>query len=398
MHAPDTKTSTPSEAQISLIIGGPFHSLVGRLGLLGPDRLLGVRAAVVLAAVAWLLPAVLAVLQALLTNDRYALGYFTDPSAVARLLVGVFALVITERTADTRLSILFDNLLGPHLVAVRDRDTVLGALLKADRWTSSRVAEAVMLAVALISPGFLIEFAINTDPSAWEGRVVVGGVEMSWAGIGARYASIPLMQFLLLRWFWRLAVWTWLLFSISRMPLQLSVLHPDRSGGLAFLSLYPPVFNGLIFAISSGFAAAFIRDLAAETIAVQTVQMMVVAWILLVLVLVIGPLLVFAPCLLALKGNAIIRYGRLAAGVNQAFESRWLAPEARGEDLLASGDSGAVSDLNAIAASIWELNVIPVKLPTVMSVALAAGVPMLAVLATRMPLRELAERLFSVLL
>lgn len=133
MHAPDTKTSTHSEARISLIIGGPFYSLVGRLGLVGPDRLLGLRAAVVLAAVAWLLPAVLAVLQALLTNDRYALGYFTDPSAVARLLVGVFVLVITERAADARLGVLFDNFLGPHLVAVRDRDAVLGALLKADR-------------------------------------------------------------------------------------------------------------------------------------------------------------------------------------------------------------------------------------------------------------------------
>lgn len=255
-----------------------------------------------------------------------------------------------------------------------------------------------MLAVALLLPGFLIEFAIYANPSAWEGRVVGGGVEMSWAGIGARYASTPLVQFLLLRWVWRLVVWARLLFEISRMPLQLSALHPDRSGGLAFLSLYPPVFNGLIFAISSAFAAAFIQDLAAATIAVQTVQLMVVAWIALVIALVIGPLRVFVPCLLALQDNAIIRYGRLAAGLNQAFERRWLAPEARGEDLLASGDSGAVGDLNAIAATIWELNVIPVKLRTVISVALAAAVPMLAVLATRMPLRELAERLFSVLL
>ena len=44
------------------------------------------------------------------------------------------------------------------------------------------------------------------------------------------------------------------------------------------------------------------------------------------------------------------------------------------------------------------MRVIPVDRSTVLSVALAAGVPMLAVLATQMPLEELARSLVSAVL
>jgi hypothetical protein len=67
-------------------------------------------------------------------------------------------------------------------------------------------------------------------------------------------------------------------------------------------------------------------------------------------------------------------------------------------DLLSTSDASTAADLNAIVASIWDMQVIPVDRSTVLSVALAAGVPMLAVLATQMPLEELARSLVSAVL
>jgi hypothetical protein len=271
-------------------------------------------------------------------------------------------------------------------------------MVAADRRTSSRLAEAVMLAAAFVIAGLIFNYGVSTDPSAWEGRVVQGEVLYSWAGLAARWVSAPLFQFLFLRWLWRFVAWSYLLFRISRMPLQLSVTHPDRMGGLSFVSLYPPVFNGLVFAISAALAAAFIRDLGVETISLQTVQILVGAWVLFAVALMVGPLLVFMPCLGALKEGAIVRYGRLAGELHREFERKWVEGEARGEDLLQSSDASAAVDTNGLVGAIWSLRVIPVEMATVISVALAAGIPMLAVLATQMPLEELAKSLVSAVL
>jgi hypothetical protein len=169
-------------------------------------------------------------------------------------------------------------------------------------------------------------------------------------------------------------------------------------GGLSFLSLYPPVFNGLVFAISAAIAASFIRDLSVDRISLQAVQMLVAAWVLFAVAIMVGPLLVFMPCLGSLKDDAVFRYGRLAGELHRAFEGKWLKGEATGGELLGSADPSAAADTNAIVGSIWSLRVVPIDLSTVISVALAAGLPMLAVLATQMPLEELAQTIVGVLL
>jgi hypothetical protein len=382
----------------SLIIGGPFYGLLKGLKLLGADQLPAGRAGVVLAALAWLLPAALAVLQDVATGDAIGLGFFSDPSVPARFLVGIFVCIAIERQAETRLSLILDNFRNAQLIKDRDLPILMAALETADRRTSSPLPEAIVLAIALILSGFVFAYGIRIDPSAWEGRVVDGAVTLSWAGLAARWVSAPLFQFLVLRWLWRFVAWSYLLFRISRLPLQLSVMHPDRMGGLSFVSLYPPVFNGLTFAVSSAIAAAFIRDLGVETISLQTVQILVAAWIGISVVLMVGPLLVFTPRLMELKDGAVVRYGRLAGELHRAFERKWLDGEGEGGSLLTSADASAAADTNAIVGAIWGLRVVPIELPTVMSVALAAGVPMLAVLATQMPLDQLAKTLMGALL
>jgi hypothetical protein len=382
----------------SLSIGGPFHGLLRRLGLTGADDLPAMKAGVVLAAAAWLLPAILAVLQAVLARDSTALRFFSDPSSVARFLIGIFALIAVERRADIRLGLVLDNFREARLVSDRDLPAFDGALYAADRHTSSTLAEAIMLTVALATTGFIFAYTVRTDPAAWEGSLVNDAAVFTWAGHAARWFSAPLLQFLALRWIWRAVCWGHLMFRISRLPLQLTVTHPDRMGGLSFVSLYPPVFNGLIFAVSAALAASLIRDLAIDSISLQAVQALVASWVLFAVVLIVGPLLMFVPRLLALKNDGIVHYGRLSGELQRAFEQKWLTREARGEQLLESSDASAAADANAIVGSIWNLRVVPIELATVISVALAAGIPMLAVLATRMPVGELLRTLLGALL
>ena len=48
--------------------------------------------------------------------------------------------------------------------------------------------------------------------------------------------SLSLYQFVLLRWYFRLFIWTRFLWQVSRIDLRLIPTHPDRCGGLGFVA------------------------------------------------------------------------------------------------------------------------------------------------------------------
>src|SRR6266705_2184368 len=72
--------------------------------------------------------------------------------------------------------------------------------------------------------------------ATWYATPTAEGSKLSLAGIWYGYLSLPLFQFLLLRWYFRLFIWTRFLWQVSRIELSLVPTHPDRVGGLGFLT------------------------------------------------------------------------------------------------------------------------------------------------------------------
>ena len=62
-----------------------------------------------------------------------------------------------------------------------------------------------------------------------------GHLRLTPPGYWIAFVSIPLFQFLLLRWYLRLFIWSRFLWQASRLNLDLIPTHPDRAGGIAFL-------------------------------------------------------------------------------------------------------------------------------------------------------------------
>ena len=58
------------------------------------------------------------------------------------------------------------------------------------------------------------------------------GTTLSYAGYWYAFIALPIYQFILLRWGYRIIVWVYLLSEIARMYLHLTATHPDRAGGL----------------------------------------------------------------------------------------------------------------------------------------------------------------------
>jgi hypothetical protein len=387
------------EGRFSLVVGGPIHGLLRRLLLTGADELPTWRGALALALLAWLPPALLAVAQTLV-DDRYSgWGFFTDWMVHTRYLIAIWIMIATERYADGRLIALTQHFRQARILSDKDQPAFKALLAVADRRSASAPAELIILAAALVWSGVTAHYTVDLTGSSWQGTVVAGGESvLSWAGQTTRFLSTPLFLFLGLRWIWRFMVWTALLFRISRLPLQLMPLHPDRSAGLGFLTIFPSIFSGFIFALSCVVASAMLKDLASVQHSPETVWFALAGWLLICLGLVIGPLLVFAGPLYAVRERALLEYGRLANQHHLAFHRKWIEEARRGEEIMGSPDPSSASDLNATVEAVLQLRLVPVDFPTVLQLMVAAGVPLLAVVFTQISLGNLINWIAGTLL
>jgi hypothetical protein len=197
---------------------------------------------------------------------------------------------------------------------------------------------------------------------------------------------------------WWFLVWGVLLFRLSRLPLQLTPLHPDRAAGLGFLAIYPSIFSGFVFALSCVIASSMVKDLGLERHSAELVWFAIGGWLTFALILFLGPLLVFVAPLYATRERALLQYGRLASQHHLAFHQKWIGEARSGQDLMGSPDPSSASDLNASVQAVRDMRVVPVDAVAVIQLVVAAGIPMLAVVATQIPLEDLVKWLVGTIL
>jgi hypothetical protein len=383
-----SETARPAGG-FSLVAGGPFHRLLRSIGLLGADQLPTWRTAVVLALLAWLPLALFAVIQTLVDASYTGWGFFSDLTVYTRYLIAIGVMIVTERYADGRFVILARHFREARLLADDNLPAFEAALAVADRRANSVLAEGIIVSAALVLSGLTAGYAVEIAGSSWEGAMLGGEVVLSWAGVTERYLAGSLFLFLVFRWIWRFVVWGALLFRLSRLPLQLTPLHSDRAAGLGFLSIYPSIYSGFVFALSCVVAASMLKDLGLEGHSAEFVWFAIGGWIAFALVLFLGPMFVFAAPLYRARERALIEYGRLTSQHHLAFHKKWISAATPGENLMGSPDPSSASDLNAALQAVRDIRLAPIDAVAVVQTVAAAGIPMLAVVATQMPLGDL---------
>jgi hypothetical protein len=294
-------------------------------------------------------------------------------------------LIAPSAYADGRLIRIAGHFRASGLLSDAHLPAFRRALALADRRSGSGVAELLILAVVLMWSGLTADYVVTLAHSSWQGTMVDAEVTLSWAGEAARFFSTPLFLFLVLRWIWRFLVWTALLYRLARLPLRLMPLHPDRSAGLGFLSIYPSVFSGFLFALNAVMAASMLRDLALERHNPDTIWLALATWLVFSMLLVLGPLLVFVGPVYAVRERALLDYGRLAHEHHIEFHRKWIEQGGRGDHLLGSGDPSSASDINATVAAVQQVRVVPVDGSALMQTLMAAGLPLVAVVLRQIP-------------
>jgi hypothetical protein len=263
------------------------------------------------------------------------------------------------------------------------------------RLRNSVIAEVLLIAF-VYGVGTLVVWRHYTSLNAatWYSPSSGPGASLSPAGLWYGYFSLPIFQFLLFRWYFRLAIWGRFLWHVSNIPLKLVPMHPDRVGGLGFLANTAYAFTTLAAAHGTVLAGQIASRIFFLGAALADFKFEIAIVVLFLLGLVIGPLLVFGSQLAQAKRHGLRRFGTLSQRYVRDFETKWLDGGADpGEALIGSADIQSLADLGNSYEIVKGMRYAPVTRDTVVQLAIATLAPLAPLLLTIMPLEQLLKTL-----
>ena len=383
----------------SLVLGGPLFQLLRRAHLTDDGLMLLRQRILVLSLLAWLPLLILSALEGQALGGRAAVPFLLDLDVHVRFLVALPLLIVAELVVHQRIRVVVRQFLERHLIPESARTRFDAAIASAVRLRNSVLAEVLLIALVYGVGVLIVWRQYGTLAAAtWYATPGVGGSTLSLAGVWYGYVSLPLFQFLLLRWYLRLGIWARFLWQMSRIDLRLVPTHPDRVGGLGFLANTVYAFVPLSVAhgaLLAGMIANRIFFLGA-TLPDFKVEIAVVVIFLLCVVL--GPLLVFAPQLAQAKRTGNREYGTLAQRYVREFDAKWLRGRAPAEEpLVGSADIQSLADLANSFEVVRTMRLAPVTKEALLQLAVATLAPVAPLALTMMSLEELLKKLFGIL-
>lgn len=391
--------SDQGPADFSLVLGGPLFQLLRRAHLTDGALTLVRKRVVVIALFTWLPLLLLTLAQGTAFGDAIAVPFVKDLELHVRFLLALPILIIAELVVHERMRSVLQVFRERDILPASELGRFESAIASAYRLRNSLAAELLLIVfVYVVGVQNVWRRYIALDVSTWYSTPTAGGSELTIAGIWFGYVSLPIFQFLLLRWYFRIFIWARFLFRVSRIELSLVPIHPDKLGGLGFLANTVYAFGPLAFAhgvmlagpVASRifFAGAKLSDFRAEALALVVV----------VLLVVFGPLLFFAPQLAAARRKGMREYGTLAEQYVRAFDTKWLRGGASPDErLLGSGDIQSLADLANSLEIVRSMRTFPVTREAVVRLAAATFAPIVPLALTMMPLEELLKKLFGMI-
>jgi hypothetical protein len=385
---------TDSDLELSLIRGDALLRLQRRIGLVPADGLGVGRRALALALVTWLPIAVWALLsgRALTSGaDEPLLHHF---GIQVRCLVAIPLFVVAEGVAHGLTTRILPHFVRSGLVTEADRPRFREILVAVARLRDRTLPWVLILGVVV----------------AFEALGPTASHELVWAGDGPAPTSFgfggwwfnwvvrPIFVALLLGWLWRLILLCVLFRRIAGLDLALVPTHPDGAGGVGFLERVPSLFSPIAFGISAVLASRWAHDVLYHGVHVDSLRLQMIAVVVIALLLFLAPLVLWYAPLRTCKRNALLDYGTLVGEHGRLVRRRWILRQPVADAaLLGAPEIGPVADTITLYEAVRKMRIVPIGRSSLLMIALAAGLPMLPVLAIEIPIRELLKGLLKAL-
>jgi hypothetical protein len=394
------RSDTLSDAtkDFSLVSGGPVYQLLLRTGLVKPPFDRTAWRMTVITLVAW---APLLLLTAL--GGRLVSGvkvpFFYDIEVHVRLLLALPLMIGAEVAIYRRIRMMILQFVERQIITPAALPTFEACVQSALRLRDSVAMESGLMASVIIAGRFWWTGVVAVSSDTWFALATPGGVRLTPAGYWYEFVSLTLMQFIVLRWYYRLFIWGRLLWQVSRLNLRLVPSHPDGCCGLGFLGQITYALGPFLMAHSvllSGFLANRILNQGAR-LPDYTIE--IVAMALFLCVLALGPLCVFVPRLLEQRHRGLYTYGPLASQYVIEFEKKWMEGQRPvDEPLVGSADIQSLADLANSFAVVQHIRPFPFGTETLVALAVFIALPILPLSLTMFSFQEIVTRLLGVLL
>ena len=404
MNRPPSASGTEADwlrhpPDFSLVLGGPLFQLLRKAHLSDDAMLMIRRRVVVIALLAWLPLLLLSALEGRVLGGGVAVPFLLDVEVHVRFLVTLPLLIAAELVVHRRLRPLLHLFLERNVIPESGIPRFEAAVASAFRLRNSALAEVLLIGL-VYGFGILVVWRhyLALDAATWYATPSADGSVLSLAGMWYGYVSLPILQFLLCRWYFRLFVWARFLWQVSRIGLSLVPTHPDRLGGLGFLANSAYAFA--VFAVAHG---TMVAGLIANRIfflgaSLTDFKVEIAVMVVFVVTALLGPLLAFTLQLAQAKRTGLREYGTLAERYVREFDAKWVRGNAPvDEPLVGSADIQSLADLGNSYEVVRTMRLAPITRDAILLLGAATLVPIVPLLLTMMPLEELVRTLFGIL-
>jgi hypothetical protein len=397
--ATGAKGQTPLQplSDFSLVAGGPLYQFWRRARLSG-DALEGLRRrAIALVLLTWVPLLVLSIAEGTAWGAGVAMPFVEDIETHLRLLIAgpllILAEVVVHRSLPWTVRQFVDNALIPD----EARPQFDAAIASALRWRDSVVAE-LLLIVFVYAVGMPIVFRelLAIDVNSWFATAAAGELLPSYAGRWLGWVSMPLIQFLMLRWYYRFFIWARFLWQVSRIRLRLEPTHPDGTAGLLFLARSGRAYRYVLLAVGTMVSGMIANRIFHDGASLPEFKVEIVGTVVVAVFLVLGPLMVFYPQLRAVRRRGMIEYGALGQTYTRAFSSKWLRGSRPAEEpLLGNADFQSLADIQNGFQFVRGMQLLPFTMRHVTSLAVTTLLPVAPLVLTMFSVEQLIDRMLK---
>ena len=378
----------------SLVVGGPLFQLLRRVHLEGDALELLHRRIIFSILLTWVPLAVLAMFSGV-GRGSGRVPFYTDIEVHARFLIALPILIGAELLVHSRIRLTVRRFLEWRIVLPEQRPVFQRAIESAQKIRNSEVVELSLLAV-VYTVGLLV----------WNSRTELGLVtwyafpgsrwNLTPAGYWYVFVSLPVFQFILLRWYMRLLIWFRFLWQVNRIELNLVSTHPDRCGGLSFIGKSSYAFSPILFAQGVILAGVVADRVLYRGESLQSFRFQIAGFIVFFVVAILAPLLMFSLRMARARRKGLADYGLLAQRYVESFEEKWVRSSHPSDELLGSGDIQSLADLGNSYQIVREMRTVPFGLQDISQLAIATAAPLSPLLLTIFSFEELMIRVFKI--
>jgi len=363
----------------SIVLGGPLFQLLRRAHLEGDHLELLYRRLIFFMGITWL-PLFLLATVGPFAGSAGRLAFLRDIEVHARFLVALPAFIAAELLVHLRMLPVARRFVERRIILLRDLPRFYGAVESAFGLRNSIPLELGLFAAVYTFGLWFWHGRFGIEIATWY-AMPGGRWNLTPAGVWYVFISIPILQFILLRWYVRFLIWYRFLWQVSRMPLNLIPTHPDRAGGLGFLGAVSYTFGPVLFAQGAMLAGLIASNVLYHGGKLLSFKLYAGSFVGFFVFAIFGPLLMFAPQMARVRRKGLADYGLLAQRYVEGFRDKWILGHGiNSEELLGTGDIQSLADLGNSYTVVQEMRSVPFSLKDVSRLAAATAAPMVPLL------------------